>query len=98
MAYGIFRESIDRLIDHACCDETVEQMRETLAAVPGVLAVDDIKTRLFGSRTYVDVEIAADGDLPLREAHAIAEAAHHTLEREFPEVKHCTVHVNPKDA
>ena len=98
VAYGIFRESIDRLIDHACCDETVEQMRETLAAVPGVLAVDDIKTRLFGSRTYVDVEIAADGDLPLREAHAIAEAAHHTLEREFPEVKHCTVHVNPKDA
>ena len=98
VAYGIFRESIDRLIDHACCDETVEQMRETLAAVPGVLAVDDIKTRLFGCRTYVDVEIAADGDLPLREAHAIAEAAHHTLEREFPEVKHCTVHVNPKDA
>ena len=98
VAYGIFRESIDRLIDHACCDETVEQMRETLAAVPGVLAVDDIKTRLFGSRTYVDVEIAADGALPLREAHAIAEAAHHTLEREFPEVKHCTVHVNPKDA
>lgn len=98
VAYGIFRESIDRLIDHACCDETVEQMRETLAAVPGVLAVDDIKTRLFGSRTYVDVEIAADGDLPLREAHAIAEAAHHTLEQEFPEVKHCTVHVNPKDA
>ena len=98
VAYGIFRESIDRLIDHACCDETVEQMRETLAAVPGVLAVDDIKTRLFGSRTYVDVEIAADGDLPLREAHAIAEAAHHTLERDFPEVKHCTVHVNPKDA
>lgn len=98
VAYGIFRESIDRLIDHACCDETVEQMRETLAAVPGVLAVDDIKTRLFGSRTYVDVEIAADGDLPLREAHAIAETAHHTLEREFPEVKHCTVHVNPKDA
>ncbi|MDY6095658.1 MAG: cation diffusion facilitator family transporter [Oscillospiraceae bacterium] len=98
VAYGIFRESIDRLIDHACCDETVEQMREMLAAVPGVLAVDDIKTRLFGSRTYVDVEIAADGDLPLREAHAIAEAAHHTLEREFPEVKHCTVHVNPKDA
>ena len=98
VAYGIFRESIDRLIDHACCDETVEQMRETLAAVPGVLAVDDIKTRLFGSRTYVDVEIAANGDLPLREAHAIAEAAHHTLEREFPEVKHCTVHVNPKDA
>lgn len=95
VAYGIFRESIDRLTDHACCGETVEHMREVIAAVPGVRAVDDIKTRLFGSRTYVDVEIAADGDLPLREAHAIAEATHHTIEQAFPEVKHCTVHVNP---
>lgn len=95
VAYGIFRESIDRLTDHACGAETVEQMRGTISAVPGVLAVDDIKTRLFGSRTYVDVEIAADGNLPLREAHAIAEATHHTIEQTFPEVKHCTVHVNP---
>lgn len=95
VAYGIFQESIERLVDRACCPETVEEMRETLAAVPGVLAVDDVKTRLFGSRSYVDVEIAADGDMTLRAAHAIAEAAHHRMEEAFPEVKHCTVHVNP---
>ena len=57
--------------------------------------VDDLKTRLFGSRTYVDAEIAVDGALPLRDAHAIAERVHHELEHDFPDVKHCTVHVNP---
>ena len=62
---------------------------------PGVVRVDDIKTRLFGSRTYVDAEIAVDGALPLRDAHVIAEAVHHELERDYPDVKHCTVHVNP---
>ena len=98
VAYGIFRESIDRLVDRACDPDTVAAMRGTMLRTPGVVRVDDLKTRLFGSRTYVDAEIAVDGSLPLREAHAIAEAAHHTLEREFPEVKHCTVHVNPKDA
>ena len=61
----------------------------------GVVRVDDIKTRLFGSRTYVDAEIAVDGALPLRDAHVIAEAVHHELERDYPDVKHCTVHVNP---
>ena len=70
-------------------------MVEAIKAVPGVMGVDDIKTRLFGSRTYVDVEIRADGEQKLSDAHAIAEAAHHKLEEEFPDVKHCTVHVNP---
>lgn len=36
-----------------------------------------------------------DGALPLRDAHVIAEAVHHELECDYPDVKHCTVHVNP---
>ena len=95
VAYGIFHESIDRLVDRACDPDTVAAMRETMQHTPGVVRVDDIKTRLFGSRTYVDAEIAVDGALPLRDAHVIAEAVHHELERDYPDVKHCTVHVNP---
>lgn len=95
VAYGIFRESIDRLVDRACDADTVAAMRATMLRTPGVVRVDDLKTRLFGSRTYVDAEIAVDGALPLRDAHVIAEAVHHELERDYPDVKHCTVHVNP---
>ena len=95
VAYGIFHESIDRLVDRACDVDTVAAMRETMLRTPGVVRVDDLKTRLFGSRTYVDAEIAVDGALPLRDAHVIAEAVHHELERDYPDVKHCTVHVNP---
>ena len=95
VAYGIFRESIDRLVDRAADTDTVAAMRRTMLRTPGVVRVDDLKTRLFGSRTYVDAEIAVDGALPLRDAHAIAERVHHELEHDFPDVKHCTVHVNP---
>ena len=95
VAYGIFHESIDRLVDRACDADTVAAMRATMLRTPGVVRVDDLKTRLFGSRTYVDAEIAVDGALPLRDAHVIAEAVHHELERDYPDVKHCTVHVNP---
>ena len=95
VAYGIFHESIDRLVDRACDADTVAAMRATMLRTPGVVRVDDLKTRLFGSRTYVDAEIAVDGALPLRDAHVIAETVHHELERDYPDVKHCTVHVNP---
>ena len=86
---------LDRLVDRAADTDTVAAMRRTMLRTPGVVRVDDLKTRLFGSRTYVDAEIAVDGALPLRDAHAIAERVHHELEHDFPDVKHCTVHVNP---
>ena len=54
VAFGIFRESIDRLVDRAADTDTVAAMRRTMLRTPGVVRVDDLKTRLFGSRTYVD--------------------------------------------
>ena len=44
---------------------------------------------------YVDIEIAADGNISLFDAHDIAENVHHTIENKFKDVKHCMVHVNP---
>ena len=61
----------------------------------GVIGVDLLNTRLFGNKIYVDIEIAVDGDLTLREGHAIAERIHSTIEQSFPKVKHIMVHVNP---
>ena len=95
VAIDIFKDSINRLVDRSCGEVETEEMVDTIKTVPGVMGVDDIKTRLFGSRTYVDIEISADGEQKLRDAHAIAETVHHTMENEFPDVKHCTVHVNP---
>lgn len=97
VAIDIFKDSINRLVDRSCGEVETEEMVDTIKTVPGVMGVDDIKTRLFGSRTYVDIEISADGEQKLKDAHAIAETVHHTMENEFPDVKHCTVHVNPVD-
>ena len=66
-----------------------------LVGIAGVLRIDDLRTREFGNKIYVDVEIAADGDRPLKETHAIAERVHDHIEKKFPKVKHVMVHVNP---
>ena len=57
--------------------------------------MDSVKTRLFGDRVYVDVEIAVDGHKILLDAHQVAHAVHNRIEAEYPQVKHCMVHVNP---
>ena len=61
----------------------------------GVMSLDMIKTRLFGDKIYVDIEISADENLTLKDSHKIAENVHNNIENEFPTVKHCMVHVNP---
>ncbi len=96
VAFDIFKDSMDKMVDRACDDETTEEMKRVVLSVKGVEALDLIQTRLFGSKIYVDIEISADGNLPLYKAHAIAQEVHDHIEKNFPLVKHCMVHVNPK--
>ena len=95
-AWDIFRDAAAKMLDTACPEEVEEEMRQTALAQPGVLGVDRLQTRLFGNRIYVEVEIAADAQAPLAAAHEVSAQVHHAMEREFPMVKHCMVHVNPR--
>lgn len=94
-AYDIFKDAVDKMMDTSCDTQTTDEMRGIITACEGVLAIDQLQTRLFGSRIYVDVEISADGEISLNEAHHIAEEVHTAIETHFEDVKHCMVHVNP---
>lgn len=93
--WDIFMDAVNKMIDRAADEEVVEKISASVKNVEGVIGIDDVKTRLFGTRLYVDIEIAVDGKLALNEAHGIAENVHDKIERNFEEVKHCMVHVNP---
>lgn len=94
-AWDIFVDTMNKMVDKSCDEEMVDQIKTVVLSRPGVIDVDLLNTRMFGSRAYVDVEISADEDLRLKDAHAIAEDVHDTIEKGFPQVKHCMVHVNP---
>jgi len=92
---AIFRDGMYKMVDHACPKETEDAISFVVLDQEGVKGLDLLRTRKFGSRAYVDVEISADGSQSLVEAHCIAERVHHAIETSFPQVKHCMVHVNP---
>ena len=94
-AIEIFRDAVDKMVDKSCPDETVEKMRQVILQTDGVLGIDELKTRLFGSKIYVEVEILMEASKTLVEAHNTAENVHDAIESHFPAVKHCMVHVNP---
>ena len=94
-AFDIFRDAMNKMVDHSCDEETEKAIREKALSRDGVRRVDVLRTREFGNRIYIEMEIAADGNLSLRESHDIAEAVHNDIEASFPKVKHIMIHVNP---
>lgn len=96
-SYDIFMDAVNRLIDRACTEEEVEKIRKCINEIDGVKNIDKLMTRRFGSKIYVDLEIAEDGNITLYEAHKIAERVHDNIENKIENVKHCMVHVNPAE-
>ena len=94
-AFDIFKDAIDKMVDHACDEGTEKQIYDCVMKNENVVGIDLLQTRIFGNRIYVDIEIQADASCTLQEAHYIAEAVHDDIEQNFPKVKHIMVHVNP---
>lgn len=97
MAVSILIDAVKSLTDCAAPSALETGVREVAASVDGVIRVDELKTRIFGSGFYADIEIVVDGAKTLEEAHGIAERVHDAVESGFHDIWHCMVHVNPSD-
>jgi len=56
----IFIDEINKMTDKSCDNETIEKISNLIKEEEGVLGIDSIKTRLFGDKMYVDIEIQAN--------------------------------------
>lgn len=96
VSIDIFRDAVNKMTDKACDEDTLNAIHRMIGEVDGVIDIDLLKTRQFGNKIYIDVEISVDGQMRLVEAHEIAENVHDKIENNLKNVKHCMVHVNPK--
>ena len=94
-AYDIFKDAMDKMVDHSCDEETEKAIYDVAVAHEEVLGIDLLQTRIFGNKIFVDVEIQVNEAYTLQKAHNIAEEVHESIEQKFPKVKHVMVHVNP---
>ena len=97
VAYSIFKDAVNKMIDRTCDEETIEEIRSVILEQEEVRGIDLLQTRLFGDKIYVDVEIRVDGDLPLHTSHDIAHSVHDAIESRIAHIKHCMIHVNPQN-
>lgn len=95
VAFDILRDALNKMLDTSCSGAFEHQLHRFIEEQDGVARVDLLRTRQFGNKIYVDLEIAVQADISLRDAHGIAERVHSAVERTYPNVKHVMIHVNP---
>lgn len=94
VAYDICKQSISQLVDQSACDEIVTEIESKILSVSGVYKINDLKTRQYSNKLYVDVDISVDANLSVEKGHDIASTVY-TLVKENSSIKHCMVHVEP---
>ncbi len=95
VSYDILSDALRKMLDTPCSEEYERELSEYITHHEGVQRLDLLHTRMFGNMIYIDCEIAVDGDMTLRDAHAIAEDIHDGVEQQYDNVKHIMIHVNP---
>ncbi|MEJ2715812.1 MAG: cation transporter dimerization domain-containing protein, partial [Deltaproteobacteria bacterium] len=85
------------LIDTAAEKRVVNQIERCAYRVDGVLDVHDLRTRTSGGKVFAEIHIMVDGDMTVRDGHAVAKAVEHCLFEEVPRLAKAIVHVDPTE-
>nr|WP_086937785.1 CDF family cation-efflux transporter FieF [Thaumasiovibrio occultus] len=83
-AMEIGNEAIQTLLDRQLPQEDIDKIHSLASNVPQVNGVHDVRTRQSGPTKFIQLHLELDDNLPLVEAHDIAEQVENLLEVAFP--------------
>lgn len=95
IAWGILASNVTVLVDQAVVDP--DRVARLARAVDGVEDVHRVRSRGTAVAVQLDLHLLVDGDLPLREAHAIAHRVEDRLRQEIAGIEDVTIHMEPSD-
>ncbi|HSH35790.1 cation diffusion facilitator family transporter, partial [Schnuerera sp.] len=72
----LYLQSIKGLVDEAADKKIITKIENIAFSVEGVKDIKNLKTRIFGNRIYVDIDILVNGNLSVIDGHNIAEKVH----------------------
>ena len=93
----IFISALSGMLDTACDKETEDAILKTIIDSNKKFQVIDLKTRLFGSKIYIDLIISMDGNTTLKNVDKVRVKLHDEIEAKFNLVKHINIKVIPNE-
>lgn len=93
-AWTIARGAYDMLMDRELPEEERVRIKEIALAHPDVIALHDLRTRMSGPQTFIQVHIEMDGAMSLYRSHAVADEVEASLLQAYPEAE-VIIHQDP---
>jgi cation diffusion facilitator family transporter len=92
---GIFMDSNVELMDGVKDISIYDKIFEAVEKVPGATNPHRVRSRLIGNLYMIDLDVEADGNMTLNEAHSIADAVERSIKDSIENVYDIVVHIEP---
>ncbi|MBP1947356.1 cation diffusion facilitator family transporter [Virgibacillus litoralis] len=92
-AWDIFKDSTHTLTD-GFDEKQIMKIKSSIAEVSEVKEVVDIKGRVHGNQSFIDITILVDPQLNVKESHAITEKIETLLDQEH-NIPYAHIHIEP---
>lgn len=72
----------------------MDEYADAIGHISGVEHIVDIRARMYGNQTYVDITIEVDARMDVSESHCITDNIEDMLRKKFG-IYHAHIHVEP---
>ena len=96
IAWGLVSSSLRELVDTALPEEQLQAITSHVNKLEGIEDIHDLRTRLHGGQTFVDLHVQVDSRISVSEGHYLADHISGSLKKAFPEISDIVVHIDPE--
>ena len=93
-AWGIAKEAVNALMDHALDDEAHDQIAQKVLSHPKVYGLHDLRTRQSGPTIFIQFHLELDDQLSLLDAHQVSDEVELLVRERFPDAD-ILIHQDP---
>jgi len=93
-AWHVFRQSYDQLMDRELPDAERDRIKAIVMRHPDVLNMHDLRTRMAGISTFIQLHIELDPAVSLTRAHEVSDAVEADICHAFPNAE-VIIHQDP---
>jgi cation diffusion facilitator family transporter len=96
IAWDLVSSSLRELVDTALPEQQLQAITSHVNNLEGIEDVHDLRTRLHGGQTFVDLHVQVDSRISVSEGHYLADHISGSLKQAFPEISDIVVHIDPE--
>lgn len=89
------RHNLNQLMDKIPEPDFFDRVKKASLRVAGVKDTEKIRIQIYGPDAHVDIDVEVDPQLPVEQAHEISQLVRAEIQKEWPQVREVTVHIEP---